>query len=171
MRKSRSFFKFIPMVSRAAFVISETYTAIYSKSRHPCAIANPLCETTPSSSSISCSSAPRSIRSRFSNFIKFGWMFTELSFSVSFQFSNSSVQELTRAVMEKKGVPDIIVNNAGTINKNNRLWEVPEEEFNAVIDTNLKGVANILCHFIPLMIENFHSPVSNHVSCLQFHQI
>ncbi|KAD4179557.1 hypothetical protein E3N88_28148 [Mikania micrantha] len=67
--------------------------------------------------------------------------------------SNSSVQELARVVMEKKGVPDIIVNNAGTINKNNRLWEVPEEEFNAVIDTNLKGIANILRHFIPLMIE------------------
>lgn len=67
--------------------------------------------------------------------------------------SNSSVQELARVVMEKKGVPDIIVNNAGTINKNNRLWEVPEEEFNAVIDTNLKGIANMLRHFIPLMIE------------------
>ncbi|KVH88683.1 Glucose/ribitol dehydrogenase [Cynara cardunculus var. scolymus] len=63
--------------------------------------------------------------------------------------SNSSVQELARVVMEKKGVPDII----GTINKNNRLWEVPEEEFNAVIDTNLKGIANMLRHFIPLMIE------------------
>nr|XP_043610512.1 NADPH-dependent pterin aldehyde reductase isoform X2 [Erigeron canadensis] len=68
--------------------------------------------------------------------------------------SNSSVEELAKVVMEKKGVPpDIIVNNAGTINKNNRLWEVPEEEFNAVIDTNLKGVANMLRHFIPLMIE------------------
>uniref|UniRef100_A0A9R1UGU7 3-oxoacyl-[acyl-carrier-protein] reductase n=2 Tax=Lactuca sativa TaxID=4236 RepID=A0A9R1UGU7_LACSA len=63
--------------------------------------------------------------------------------------SNSGVQELARVVMEKKGVPDII----GTINKNNRLWEVPEEEFNAVIDTNLKGIANMLRHFIPLMIE------------------
>ncbi|XP_076950381.1 NADPH-dependent pterin aldehyde reductase-like [Bidens hawaiensis] len=66
--------------------------------------------------------------------------------------SNTSVEELARLVMDKKGVPDIIVNNAGTINKNNRLWEVPEEEFNAVIDTNLKGIANMLRHFIPLMI-------------------
>merc|ERR1712119_171453 len=39
--------------------------------------------------------------------------------------SNSSIEELARIVMEKKGVPDIIVNNAGTINKNNKIWEVP----------------------------------------------
>ncbi|KAE8007890.1 hypothetical protein FH972_004449 [Carpinus fangiana] len=66
--------------------------------------------------------------------------------------SNSSIEELARAVMEKKGVPDIIVNNAGTINRNNKIWEVPEEEFDTVIDTNVKGVANMLRHFIPLMI-------------------
>ncbi|KAF2293984.1 hypothetical protein GH714_006080 [Hevea brasiliensis] len=66
--------------------------------------------------------------------------------------SNSSVEELARAVIEKKGVPDIIVNNAGTINRNNKIWEVPEEEFDAVIDTNVKGIANVLRHFIPLML-------------------
>ena len=44
------------------------------------------------------------------------------------------------------------VNNAGTINKNNKIWEVPEEDFDTVIDTNVKGVANMLCHFIPLML-------------------
>ncbi|XP_061363537.1 NADPH-dependent pterin aldehyde reductase isoform X2 [Gastrolobium bilobum] len=62
--------------------------------------------------------------------------------------SNNSVEELARIVMEKKGVPDII----GTINKNNKIWEVPAEEFDTVIDTNLKGTANVLRHFIPLMI-------------------
>ncbi|KAK4254483.1 hypothetical protein QN277_009861 [Acacia crassicarpa] len=66
--------------------------------------------------------------------------------------SDSSVEQLARTVMEKKGVPDIIVNNAGTINRNNKLWEVPVEEFDNVIDTNLKGTTNVLRHFIPLMI-------------------
>ncbi|XP_059648303.1 NADPH-dependent pterin aldehyde reductase [Cornus florida] len=75
--------------------------------------------------------------------------------------SNSSVEELARAVMEKKGVPDIIVNNAGTINRNNRIWEVPAEEFETVIDTNLKGVANMLRHFIPLMIETKQGIIVN----------
>uniref|UniRef100_A0A2P2K8C3 Short-chain dehydrogenase n=1 Tax=Rhizophora mucronata TaxID=61149 RepID=A0A2P2K8C3_RHIMU len=66
--------------------------------------------------------------------------------------SNSGVEELARVVVEKKGVPDIIVNNAGTINKNNKIWEVPAEEFDTVIDTNVKGIANVLRHFIPLML-------------------
>ncbi|CAK9177241.1 unnamed protein product [Ilex paraguariensis] len=71
--------------------------------------------------------------------------------------SNSSVEELAHAVMEKKGVPDII----GTINRNNRIWEVPEEEFDSVIDTNLKGIANMLRHFIPLMIESKQGIIVN----------
>ncbi|THG02575.1 hypothetical protein TEA_003130 [Camellia sinensis var. sinensis] len=71
--------------------------------------------------------------------------------------SNSSVEELARAVVEKKGVPDII----GTINRNNRIWEVPVEEFDAVIDTNIKGVANMLRHFIPLMIESKQGIIVN----------
>ncbi|KAK9217252.1 hypothetical protein WN943_005877 [Citrus x changshan-huyou] len=62
--------------------------------------------------------------------------------------SNSSVEELARLVVEKKGVPDII----GTINKNNKIWDVSPEEFDTVIDTNVKGIANMLRHFIPLMI-------------------
>ncbi|TKY53848.1 NADPH-dependent pterin aldehyde reductase [Spatholobus suberectus] len=66
--------------------------------------------------------------------------------------SNESVEDMARVVMDKKAVPDIIVNNAGTINKNNKIWEVPAEEFDAVIDTNVKGTANVLRHFIPLMI-------------------
>lgn len=67
--------------------------------------------------------------------------------------SDSSVQELAKLVVQKKQVPDIIVNNAGTINKNNKLWEVPAEEFDMVIDINIKGVANVIRHFLPLMIE------------------
>ncbi|KAK2661805.1 hypothetical protein Ddye_000379 [Dipteronia dyeriana] len=75
--------------------------------------------------------------------------------------SNSSVEELARLVVEKKGVPDIIVNNAGTINKNNKIWEVPPEEFDSVIDTNVKGVTNMLRHFIPLMIPNKQGIIVN----------
>ena len=75
--------------------------------------------------------------------------------------SNSSVEELARTVMAQKSVPDIVVNNAGTINKNNKLWEVPEEEFDSVIDTNVKGLANVLRHFIPLMLANKRGIIVN----------
>lgn len=53
------------------------------------------------------------------------------------------------------------VNNAGSINKNNKIWEVPAEEFSAVIDTNVKGTANILRHFLPPMIENKRGIIVN----------
>ncbi|EXB23143.1 3-oxoacyl-[acyl-carrier-protein] reductase FabG [Morus notabilis] len=66
--------------------------------------------------------------------------------------SNNSIEELAHVVMEKNGIPDIVVNNAGAINKNNRIWEVTEEEFDTVISTNVKGIANVLRHFIPLML-------------------
>uniref|UniRef100_A0A0D3DNW4 Uncharacterized protein n=1 Tax=Brassica oleracea var. oleracea TaxID=109376 RepID=A0A0D3DNW4_BRAOL len=66
--------------------------------------------------------------------------------------SDSSVKEMAHTIMEKKGVPDIIVNNAGTINKNSKIWEVSAEDFDSVMDTNVKGVVNVLRHFIPLML-------------------
>ena len=51
------------------------------------------------------------------------------------------------------GVPDLLINNAGLINEPNPLWEVPSEEFERVIDVNIKGVANVIRHFVPAMIE------------------
>ncbi|KAF2591564.1 hypothetical protein F2Q70_00039902 [Brassica cretica] len=66
--------------------------------------------------------------------------------------SDSSVKEMAHTIMDKKGVPDIIVNNAGTINKNSKIWEVSAEDFDSVMDTNVKGVVNVLRHFIPLML-------------------
>ncbi|RHN61307.1 putative 3-oxoacyl-[acyl-carrier-protein] reductase [Medicago truncatula] len=57
-------------------------------------------------------------------------------------------------VMEKNGgPPNIIVNDAGVINKNNKMWEVLSEEFDLVMDTNLKGNVNVLRHFISLMVK------------------
>ncbi|XP_073269628.1 NADPH-dependent pterin aldehyde reductase [Primulina huaijiensis] len=75
--------------------------------------------------------------------------------------SDAGVKELARTVVEKKAVPDIIVNNAGTINRNNKIWDVPVDEFDAVIDTNIKGVAHVLRHFTPLMIERKQGVIVN----------
>ncbi|AES89145.1 putative 3-oxoacyl-[acyl-carrier-protein] reductase [Medicago truncatula] len=68
---------------------------------------------------------------------------------------NNRVEEMACIFMEKNGGPsDIIVNGAGVVNKNNKMWEVPSEEFDLVMDTNLKGAANVLRPFIPLMVKN-----------------
>jgi NAD(P)-dependent dehydrogenase (short-subunit alcohol dehydrogenase family) len=49
--------------------------------------------------------------------------------------------------------PDLLINNAGVINKNARLWEIGSREFSEVIDVNLKGTANVIRHFAPAMVK------------------
>ena len=59
------------------------------------------------------------------------------------------------------GPPDLVLNNAGIINKNARLWEVPEREFSQVIDVNLKGIANVIRHFVPEMVKRKRGIIVN----------
>jgi NAD(P)-dependent dehydrogenase (short-subunit alcohol dehydrogenase family) len=49
--------------------------------------------------------------------------------------------------------PDLLINNAAVINKPAPFWQVPSEEFSYLIDVNIKGVANVVRHFVPAMIE------------------
>ncbi|QXD30847.1 SDR family oxidoreductase [Candidatus Pelagisphaera phototrophica] len=53
---------------------------------------------------------------------------------------------------DQLGTPDLLVNNAGVINANAPLWEVPPEVFAKVVDINIKGVYHTIRHFAPLMI-------------------
>ena len=69
------------------------------------------------------------------------------------------------------GTPDLVINNAALINRNAMLWEVPAAEFDQLIDVNVKGIANVIRHFVPAMIEqksgvivNFSSGWGRHTS-------
>jgi len=66
--------------------------------------------------------------------------------------SNDAVQSWATACLSAHGPPDLLINNAGVINRNARLWEVPAQEFSNVIDVNLKGIANVIRHFVPAMV-------------------
>jgi len=66
--------------------------------------------------------------------------------------SDTAVKSWACLVLASHGVPDLIVNNAGVINANGRLWEIEAREFDAVMNTNLRGVANVIRHFVPLMV-------------------
>jgi len=66
---------------------------------------------------------------------------------------DAQVSAWAHSVIAEFGPPNLLLNNAGIINENASLWEVPADEFSTVIDVNIKGVANVIRHFIPAMIE------------------
>lgn len=65
------------------------------------------------------------------------------------------------SVLAEYAAPDLLINNAGLINRNARLWEVPADEFSRVIDVNVKGVANVIRHFVPAMVERARGVIVN----------
>jgi NAD(P)-dependent dehydrogenase (short-subunit alcohol dehydrogenase family) len=75
------------------------------------------------------------------------------SFAVVDVSSDEAVRSWAKTVLARGGVPDLVLNNAALINKNAPLWEVPAREFSDVVDVNIKGVANVIRHFAPAMIE------------------
>ena len=52
--------------------------------------------------------------------------------------SEKEVNDLFQTVISKKGKIDILINNAGII-KDNMIHKMPADDFDAVINTNLKG--------------------------------
>lgn len=55
-------------------------------------------------------------------------------------------------VLARHGAPDLLINNAAVVNTPAPLWKVPAGEFNRLIDVNIKGVANVIRHFVPAMV-------------------
>jgi len=50
------------------------------------------------------------------------------------------------------GPPDLLINNAAVMNRVAPLWKVPAEEFDHLIDVNVKGVVNAIRAFVPAMV-------------------
>lgn len=65
---------------------------------------------------------------------------------------DASVAAWAKSVVAQFGPPDLLLNNAALINRNANLWQISAEEFDEVVDVNVKGVANVLRHFVPEMI-------------------
>lgn len=70
------------------------------------------------------------------------------------------VENLVAAAKEKFGSIDIMVNNAG-ITKDTLILRMKEEDFDSVIDVNLKGVFNCLKSITPIMVKQKSGKIIN----------
>ena len=75
--------------------------------------------------------------------------------------SDDEVKSWSSLLLSAHGPPDLLLNNAGIINRNAPLWEVSAREFSEVIDVNLKGVANLIRHFAPAMVKRKRGVIVN----------
>ena len=65
--------------------------------------------------------------------------------------NRESVQNMVKAVIDKNEKIDILVNNAGITN-DAVLTKMTEEQFDAVMNVNVKGVFNCTQAIVPVMI-------------------
>ncbi|AWZ47620.1 beta-ketoacyl-ACP reductase [Clostridiaceae bacterium 14S0207] len=72
----------------------------------------------------------------------------------------NSVEEMFKQVMQHYGRIDVLVNNAG-ITKDTLLMRMKEEDFDSVIDVNLKGTFNCVRQVTPIMLKQKGGRVIN----------
>ncbi len=64
-------------------------------------------------------------------------------------------------VLPKFGAPDLLVNNAALMNTPAPLWDVPPDEFAALLDVNVNGVFHVIRAFVPAMVKRKAGVVVN----------
>lgn len=71
--------------------------------------------------------------------------------------------EMIQGVLDTYGRIDILVNNAG-ITKDNLVMKISEEDFDAVLDTNLKGTFNTIKHMYRAFLKQKSGRIINMAS-------
>ena len=69
-------------------------------------------------------------------------------------------EAFVKKVLEKYGRVDILVNNAG-ITRDNLIVRMTEEEFTAVLDTNLKGAFHMIKHLTKAFMKQRYGKIIN----------
>lgn len=62
---------------------------------------------------------------------------------------------------EKFATPDILINNAGLALSLNNTWETSPDDWNRMIDTNVKGILNMCSQVIPKMLKKNSGHIIN----------
>ena len=66
---------------------------------------------------------------------------------------DGSAQRFCEYAFAQTGAPHLLLNNAATITEPSALWNLSADAFDQLIQTNVSGVANMIRHTVPLMIE------------------
>ncbi|ANQ53063.1 short-chain dehydrogenase [Thermosipho affectus] len=72
----------------------------------------------------------------------------------------SAIKKMVDEIVEKYGKIDVLVNNAG-ITRDALLLKMKEEDWDKVIDVNLKGVFNMTQAVAPIMLKNGKGSIIN----------
>jgi NAD(P)-dependent dehydrogenase (short-subunit alcohol dehydrogenase family) len=75
--------------------------------------------------------------------------------------SDEEVKTWASRLLSSHGPPELVLNNAGVINRNARLWEISAQEFSQVMDVNVKGIVNVVRYFLPQMIKHQRGVIVN----------
>lgn len=79
---------------------------------------------------------------------------------------DEQVRLWAKQVMKTFGAPDFVIYKAGVSLPPTKLWEIPATVFDRVLDGNVKGLANVVRHFVPFMIQAKRGVIVNVTSYL-----
>jgi NAD(P)-dependent dehydrogenase (short-subunit alcohol dehydrogenase family) len=82
-------------------------------------------------------------------------------FSIVNVADDAEVSAWAKKILQSHAAPDLILNNAALMNQCAPLWQVPVQEFSDIVDVNIKGVANVIRHFVPAMVERSRGIIVN----------
>lgn len=82
-------------------------------------------------------------------------------FSVVDVAQDSRVRLWAEGILAGQGAPDLLINNAAVMNRPAPLWEQSDTEFTQLVDVNIRGVANVIRHFVPAMVARKHGVIVN----------
>jgi NAD(P)-dependent dehydrogenase (short-subunit alcohol dehydrogenase family) len=75
--------------------------------------------------------------------------------------NESEVQGWAELVLKRSGPPDLLINNAAVINRNEKLWKISAEDFDHSMAVNVSGTANVIRHFVPAMVHESRGVIVN----------
>lgn len=64
-------------------------------------------------------------------------------------------------VLGSLGAPDLLINNAAVMTDPAPLWQVAAKDFDRLTAVNINGVANVVRHFVPAMVNAGHGTIVN----------